>query len=102
MKKILIILTALLSFNINVYAGQKALKGGAVACWQDTTGVIQYNSYRVVITLTDRCDFNVYGDVYVGGQSKTFFINAGEKSGYVDFDGLENGRRYSINVNVRN
>lgn len=100
MKKILIILSMLIA--LNVYAGSKKLRNGAVAMWQDQTEVIQYNSYRVVISLSDKCDYNVYGSVSLGGQSKNFFIHAGETSGYVDFGGLENGRRYSVSVQINN
>jgi len=100
MKKILIILSVLIAFN--VYAGSKKLPNGVVAMWQDQTEVIRYNSCRIEIRLSEKCDYNVYGSISLGGQSRNFFINAGETSGYVDFEGLENGRRYFVNVQINN
>ena len=101
MKKLIIALLTI-SICIAAFAGQKKLSNGAVVFWDDQTELIQYNSYRVEIKLTDKCDFNVWGEVRVGGQSKPFMISAGEKRGYVDFENLENGRRYSIDVTVKN
>lgn len=98
MKKIIVILFLLVAFN--VYAGQKRLANGVVAMWQDTTQPILYNSYRVTVSLSERCNYDIYGTVYLGNQSKSFSIPAGSKSGFADFENLDNGRRYSISVSI--
>ncbi len=104
MKKI--ILTLLVLFSISAYAGQKKLNNGSVAFWDDVTEVIQYNSYRVNITLTDKCDFDVWGTVYLKGtygeKQANFIIPAGSTQGYADFEGLKNDTRYRISVSIRN
>lgn len=84
------------------FAGQKSFPNGAIAFWEDQTSVIEYNSYRVEVRLSEKCDFNVWGSVTVGGQSKPLFIDAGKTMGYVDFENLDNGRRYSVSVVIRN
>lgn len=101
MKKIVIALLSIL-ICVVAFAGTKRLSNGEAIYWQDQTPVIEYNSYRVELSLTGKCDFNVWGEVSVGGQSKSFMIRAGETSGYVDFENLDNGRRYSISVRVNN
>lgn len=101
MKRIIAVLM-IVSVCMLAFAGQKGLPNGAIAFWEDQTKVIEYNSYRVEVKLSKKCEFNVYGSVTVGGQSKNLFINAGETIGYVDFENLDNGRRYPVSVVIRN
>ena len=101
MKKIIIALISIL-ICVAAFAGTKKLSNGEVVFWRDQTELIQYNSYSVEVSLSGKCDFNVWGEVSLGGQSKSFMIRAGETKAYVDFENLENGRRYSISVRVNN
>lgn len=101
MKKIIIALLSVL-ICVAAFAGTKKLSNGEVLFWDDQTEVVNYNCYRVDLSLTGVCDFNVWGEVTLGGQSKSFMIRAGETKGYVDFENLENGRRYSVSVRVNN
>ena len=101
MKKLLIFVLSM-SLCIAAFAGQKKLSNGEVVFWENQTSVIEYNSYRVEVILTGKCDFNVWGEVSLGGQSKPFMIRAGETKANVDFEKLDNGRRYSISVTVKN
>lgn len=104
MKKFLLIF--LIFASISAFAGQKKLSNGSVAFWDDTTEVIQYNSCRVYVNLTDKCDFDVWGTVYLKGpygeQQANFTISAGSTRGYADFEGLRNDTRYRISVSIRN
>ncbi len=105
MKKILLAL--LMCISISAFAGRKQLSNGSVAFWDDNTPVIEWNSCRIPIQLTDKCDFNVWGTVYLTGQSgdthqRNFIIKAGETNGYADFEGLKNGCRYYIKVVINN
>lgn len=106
MKKLLLVL--LMFVSTFAFADTKRLSNGSVAMWNDCTSVIKWNSYRVEITLSEECDFNVYGTIYIrGGHSGdrhqgNFIIEAGDKKGYVDFEGLENDTRYYITVKIRN
>ncbi|MCM1531308.1 MAG: hypothetical protein NC048_05260 [Bacteroides sp.] len=101
MKKIIVVTMTIFVWMV-AFAGQKSLPNGAVAFWQDQTSVIEYNSYRIEVQLSKKCDFNVWGTVTVGGQSKPLFIDAGKTMGYVDFENLDNGRRYSVSVVIKN
>lgn len=101
MKKIFAIL-AFLSISLGVFPDSKRLPDGNVIMWQSETSRIIYESYRVEIKLYEKSDFNVWGTVTLGGQTKNFLIYAGETSTYVDFDGLTNGKFYTISVNVKN
>lgn len=100
MKKIIAVFVAI-SVCMQVFAGQKNLPNGATAFWEDQTSIIEYNNYRVEVRLSKKCDFSVYGSVTVGGQSKNLFIDAGKTMGYVDFENLQNGRRYSVSVTIQ-
>ncbi len=92
---------------ISCFAGQKKLSNGSLVFWPDNTDVIMYNSVRLEVRLTDVCDFNVVGTMYIEGQSgdrhsQNFIIYAGEKNAKVDFDGLRNDCRYYIkNVEIK-
>ena len=101
MKKLLLLIVST-SLCIAAFAGQKKLSNEEVVFWGNQTSVIQYNSYRVEVALTGKCDFNVWGEVTVDGQSKPFMIRAGENKANVDFENLDNGRRYDISVTVKN
>lgn len=101
MKKLLLFVVSMF-LCIAAFAGQKKLSNGEVVFWENQTSVIEYNSYRVEVSLTGKCDFNVWGEVSLGGQSKSFMIRAGETKANVDFENLDNGRRYSISVTVKN
>lgn len=101
MKRIIIALLSVL-ICVVAFAGSKRLPNGESIFWQDQTERIEWNSYRVELSLSGKCDFNVWGEVSLGGQSKSFMIRAGETKGYVDFENLENGRRYSVSVSVNN
>lgn len=100
MKKILIVMSIAL-ISMGCLAGQKRLSNGSVVFWPENTSIIEYNSYCVQVELTDECDFNVVGTVYLKGQagdrhSQNFIISAGEKKTDVHFDNLKNGCRYYI------
>lgn len=108
MKKIIIFIVV--SCAVIAYAGNKQLKDGTLIFWDDTTEVIQYNSYRVEVRLYEPSAQNVFGSVTledrVSGKvyrgDNNLFISAGEKRGYVDFSGLKNGYRYSVRVKINN
>lgn len=106
MKRILLILSVILAFS--AFAGQKNLKDGTSVYWDDSTTTINYNSYRVTVHLTKATNQNVFGSVILydcNGKragDKNLFISAGEKSANVDFDGLNNGVRYQIQVTINN
>ena len=101
MKKLLLLLVAISTCMV-AFAGRKNLPNGKVVYWSDQTQVIQYNSCRVEIRITGECDFNVWGEVKLGDQRKPFMIYAGETKANIDFDNLDNGRRYNISVTVKN
>lgn len=108
MRKILILVVILCS--LIAYAGNKTLKDGTLVFWSETTKVIQYNSYRVYVTLDKPSSQNVFGSVTLidrlSGKAisgdNNLFIPAGETRGYVDFSGLENGYSYNISVKINN
>lgn len=105
MKKIFLILMTFVS--LSAFAGYKGLSNGAVVCWPDDTEVAKYGTLRIDVSLTDRCDFNVEGTMYIrdrGGheRSENFIIYAGSKKTYVDFEDLDTESRYYIDVEVHN
>lgn len=82
-----------------VSAGSKKLPNGEVAYWDDRTGNLEYGCYRAEIKLSEKCDFNVWGEITIGKQSKSFMIKAGETSGYADFENLDkSGHRVSVTI----
>ena len=100
MKKLIAIIAILLPMLM--FAGNYKMKDGkTIVMWENSTPVIEYNSCRVIIQLTDRVDYNVYGTVYLGDKPEPFMIEAGQKSTSVDFDNLSNGKRYTISVDVK-
>ena len=101
MKKIIVTLLSVV-VCVAIFAGNYKLPNKELVCWENQTSTIQYNSYRVEVRLTGKCDFNVWGEVTLGNQSKPFMIRAGETQTNVDFENLDNGRRYSISVKVKN
>lgn len=105
MKKIFLILMTFVS--LSAFAGHKRLSNGAGVFWQDNTPIVEWESMAVQITVTDKCDFNVAGTVYLRGSggdthSKNFIISAGDTKTDVLFDGLINGRRYYVEVTLLN
>ena len=101
MKKWTILFCALI-ISITSFAEALRLSDGNVIMWQRETTKIQYESYRVEIVLYQTSEFNVFGTVSLGNQTKNFIIYAGETSTYVDFDNLTNGKYYPISVKINN
>lgn len=101
MKRLVFVLFAIMT-SLAVSAGVKKLPNGEVASWQDKTGKIEYESYRVEILLSGKCDFNVWGEIKVNKKTQPFMIESGETKGFADFEGLKNGESYNITVTIKN
>ena len=101
MKKLTSILFAIF-LSVTLLAGSMKLSDGNVIMWQSETTRIQYESYRVEIKLYQTSEFNVWGTVTLGDQTKNFLIYAGETSTFVNFENLTNGRFYQITIKVNN
>lgn len=102
MRKILLSLLCFFFCSIMAFAGEKKLPNGEIAFWDDNSPVIEYKSLAVEVKLTGKCDFNVWGSVTVGDQTKNLFIPAGKLRAVVYFENLENGRRYYPVVEIKN
>lgn len=105
MRKFLLCLAA--AFALCAQSAVIKLADGRLLTYDSQTETVQYNSYRVTVLIDESVDYNVWGEVILRSQGKTIkskplFISAGQTSCDVDFEGLDNGIRYSVVVKVNN
>ena len=99
MRKIFLVLT-FLSVCVLGFAGSKKITKDVYVFWPDQTETIEYNSYSVVIRVSNPVDFNITGTLYCNGETKPIFIEAGKLEKRINLDNLDNGRRYGITVKL--